>query len=407
MKTQRAGIALFAVTVSAVAFYPTLKSNPGTHLVAPPIDPIEHIVPPVDPNTNARPQIEVVFVLDTTSSMSGFIAAAKEKIWSIASTMASAQPAPEIKIGLVAFRDRGDAYITQVTDLSEDLDSVYAKLMDFKAVGGGDGPESVNQALYDAVHRVSWSQGTSAYKVVFLVGDAPPHMDYANEVQYPETLKIANRKGIRVNTIQSGSDNNTAQQWQRIASLSQGDFFNVAEDGNAVAVKSPFDETIAALSRELDDTRLYFGNAAEKAQQKLKKAASDKVHALASIATRARRAAFNSSASGERNFLGKNELVDAVEQGRVDLDSMEEAELPSPLQALAPEERKATVMKQAKKRSELQAQIKELADKRDTFIADKVEADGGAEESLDNKLYRSVRAQAAAKGLTYDAAPKY
>ena len=131
------------------------------------------------------------------------------------------------------------------------------------------------------------------------------------------------------------------------------------------------------------------------------------MHAVASIATRARRAAFNSSDSGERNFLGKNELVDAVEQGRVDLDSMEEAELPSSLQALAPEERKATVLKQAKKRSELQAQIKELAGKRDTFIADKVEADGGAEESLDNKLYRSVRAQAAAKGLTYEAAPKY
>ncbi len=86
---------------------------------------------------------------------------------------------------------------------------------------------------------------------------------------------------------------------------------------------------------------------------------------------------------------------------------MEEAELPASLQAAAPAERKSIVMKQAKKRSELQAQIKELADKRDAFITDKVEAEGGAEESLDNMLYRSVRAQAAAKGLTYEAAPKY
>lgn len=407
MKTQLAGIALFAATVSAVAFYPSLQSHAGAHLVAPPIDPIEHFVPPVDPATNVRPQIEVVFVLDTTSSMSGFIDAAKEKIWSIASTMASAQPTPEIKIGLVAFRDRGDAYITQVTDLSEDLDSVYVKLMDCKAVGGGDGPESVNKALYDAIHRVSWNQGSQAYKAVFLVGDAPPHMDYANEVQYPETLKVANTKGIRVNTIQSGQDNNTTREWQRIASLSQGDFFNVAENGSAVAVATPFDENIAALSRELDDTRLYFGSAIEKAQQKLKKAASDKLHAAASVATRARRAAFNSSDSGERNFLGNNELVNAIETGRVDLDSMAETALPAALQAAAPEERKTIVASHAKKRSELHAQIKELAGKRDAFIADRVEADGGAEDSLDNKLYRSVRSQAAAKGLTYEGAPKY
>ena len=153
MKTQLAGIALFAATLSTVAFYPALQSTAGVNIITPPADPVAHIVSPVDPITNVRPRIEVVFALDTTSSMSGFIQAAKEKIWSIATTMASAQPAPEIKIGLVAFRDRGDAYVTQVTDLSEDLDSVYAKLMDFKAIGGGDGPESVNQALYDAVQH--------------------------------------------------------------------------------------------------------------------------------------------------------------------------------------------------------------------------------------------------------------
>ena len=397
MKTQLAGIALFAATVSAVAFYPALQSEAGANVVAPPIAPI----------ASQPPRIEVVFALDTTSSMIGFIQAAKEKIWSIATTMASAQPAPEIKIGLVAFRDRGDAYITQVTDLSEDLDSVYAKLMDFKAVGGGDGPESVNQALYDAVHGVSWSQGTDAYKVVFLVGDAPPHMDYQDEIRYPETLKVANSKGIRVNTIQSGRDANTTRQWQQIASLSQGDFFNVAEDGSAVAVTTPFDKHIAELSAKLDDTRLYFGSVEQKARQKLKQAATRKLHAAASVATRARRAAFNTSRSGERNFLGKNELVDAVAAGRVDLDAMAEDELPASLQAVAPEERESVVKKQAAKRSELTQLITELAGKRDAYIADKVEADGGAEGSLDNKLYETVRAQGAAKGMSYKAAPKY
>ena len=93
-----------------------------------------------------QPKIEVVFVLDTTGSMSGLINAAKEKIWSIAGTMAQASTAPQIKMGLVAYRDRGDAYITKSIDLSDDLDSMYSKLMDFRANGGGDGPET-NEAV--------------------------------------------------------------------------------------------------------------------------------------------------------------------------------------------------------------------------------------------------------------------
>src|SRR3954467_6111588 len=97
-----------------------------------------------------RPQLDVVFVLDTTSSMGGLIEGAKEKIWSIASRMASGKPTPRIRVGLVAYRDRGDAYVTQTFDLTEDLDAVYKNLRGFRAEGGGDGPEHVGKGLHDA-----------------------------------------------------------------------------------------------------------------------------------------------------------------------------------------------------------------------------------------------------------------
>ena len=45
-----------------------------------------------------RPQVEVVFALDTTSSMSGLIEGAKRKIWSIASFIAKGQPTPELRV---------------------------------------------------------------------------------------------------------------------------------------------------------------------------------------------------------------------------------------------------------------------------------------------------------------------
>ncbi|MGD9169928.1 MAG: vWA domain-containing protein, partial [Candidatus Thiodiazotropha sp.] len=205
MKSKIIAAALFAFTAGGVAFYPALKEVGAVNMPLP--DPIQ--VPIIQAHTQEPPKIEVVFALDTTGSMGGLIQASKEKIWSIASSMAQAKPAPEIKMGLVAYRDRGDDYVTRVVDLSEDLDSVYATLMDFSAAGGGDGPESVNQALYEAVHNISWSQGEGAYRVVFLVGDAPPHMDYQDDVKYPQTLRDANTKGIVVNAIQAGNSHPT------------------------------------------------------------------------------------------------------------------------------------------------------------------------------------------------------
>ena len=100
-----------------MAAYPALKPRAGAPL------PIQtHVqVQPVE-----APKIDVMFVLDTTGSMGELIATAKEKIWSIASTMAAAQPAPELRMGLVAYRDRGDAYVTKRFDLNDDLDSMYA-----------------------------------------------------------------------------------------------------------------------------------------------------------------------------------------------------------------------------------------------------------------------------------------
>src|SRR5947199_1939189 len=87
-----------------------------------------------------QPTVEVVFCLDTTGSMGGLIDAAKKKVWSICNQIAAGKPTPRLRVGLVAFRDRGDAYVTKVFDLTDDLDSVYANLMGFKAEGGGDFP---------------------------------------------------------------------------------------------------------------------------------------------------------------------------------------------------------------------------------------------------------------------------
>ncbi len=228
-----------------------------------------------------KPHVDVVFVLDTTGSMSGLIAAAKEKIWAIANTLTKTQPAPQIRMGLIGYRDRGDEYVTRVTDLTENLDAVYESLLAFSADGGGDEPESVNQALHEALTRMSWRADNATYKAIFLVGDAPPHMDYQNDVKYPESLKLANQRGIVVNAIQCGASPNTTPIWREIALRTEGSFFEVAPSGNAVAVTTPYDADLARLSADMEATRIPYGSIAERDRQTQKFALSSKVHAAA------------------------------------------------------------------------------------------------------------------------------
>jgi hypothetical protein len=397
MNARILGILLLTGTLAAVVLSPSFRSSAAS-------DPVQ-VAPPGSNVTAAK--IEVVFVLDTTGSMGGLIAAAKEKIWSIATTMAQATPAPEISMGLVAYRDRGDAYVTKTVDLSADLDSVYAALMDFGADGGGDGAESVNEALDDAVTRLSWSSDPTTYRVLFLVGDAPPHMDYQDDRKYPDVVAAATARGIVVNTIQCGSLQATVAPFRRIAALGGGRYFQVAQAGGAVEVETPFDARIAELSAALDATRMYYGGAEAREAIELKAAATEKLAASASPAARARRGIFNATASGAVNFAGDGDLVSDVASGRVDLAALPEAELPPALEGLTDEARTALVQQTAADRDRLQRQIRALAERRDAFIREELEKRGGAAGSLDVQIYEAVRAQGAAKGLRYESGAKF
>lgn len=389
MNTKFIALALIATTAIGIAVFPSIR----------PANAITTNNTIID--TAQKHRIEVVFVLDTTSSMSGLIQAAKEKIWSIASTMASAQQNPEIKMGLVAFRDRGDAYVTKVLDLSEDLDSMYARLMDFRAQGGGDGPESVNQALDDAINRISWSQQDNVYKVAFLIGDAPPHMDYSDDIKFPVTLEKAKAKGILVNTIQSGQNSSTIPVWKNIAQLGYGEYFQVENSGNSIAVSTPFDKKLSELASRLEETRIFYGDDKQLERQLRKDEAGKKLHEELSESALARRSAFNATASGEANLLGESELVDAITSGRVKLDDIAEEEMPSSLKAMAPTEQVAHIAEKAEKRNQIKAEIKKLSDSRKQYIAEQITAEV-AESSLDEKIYSAVKKQAKVKGLIYE-----
>src|SRR6478609_10649452 len=225
------------------------------------------------PNEN-KPRIEVCFVLDTTASMGGLIEGAKQKIWSIANEMISAKPTPALKLGLIGYRDRGDEYVVKSFNLTDDIDAIYGHLREFQAGGGGDTPESVNEALAEAIHKMPWSSDNKVLKIIFLVGDAPPHMDYPNSPKYPDLCREAAKRDLIINTVQCGDMAETKPIWQEIAKLSEGSYVGISQSGNVAVISTPLDKELSRLNERIGVTLIPYGDSKQQAEVHAKYAAA-------------------------------------------------------------------------------------------------------------------------------------
>lgn len=345
--------------------------------------------------TRPAPQVEVAFVLDTTGSMGGLIEGAKAKIWHIANQIVLGKPRPKVRMGLVAYRDKGDEYVTKVFDLTDNIDQVYADLSGFVASGGGDGPENVNQALFDAINKLSWSRNKSALRTIYLVGDYPPHNEYTDVPTYDKLAKAAITKGIYVNTVLCGVNADTAKVWQEIARLSDGHHMAISQDGGVQTVATPYDDELAALNETVGRTVLYFGDAVSR--DSAKRLAEAAAPAAAGVA--ADRAYFY-AASGK---AARGDLLDALADGDADLGSIKQEELPDELKSLTPEQRTAHIEKLKAERAAAQKKIVELSAKRSEYIRTKLAESTASKpaDAFDARVLETLKAQARDKGIKY------
>lgn len=357
----------------------------------------------------ARPEVEVVFCLDTTGSMGGLIDAAKKKIWSISNQIASGTPTPRVKIGLVAFRDRNDEYVTKVFDLTDDLDGVHQNLMKFQANGGGDTPESVNQALHESVTKIKWSDNKKTLKLIFLVGDAPPHLDYKDDVKYTETCKLAVSKDIIINTVQCGRDPQCTKYWKEICSLAEGSYVQIDQQGGpVVTVATPYDKDLAEINRELTRGTLVYGaptkQAAAKGKLESVGGGAGGFGGLAPAAA-ADRAAFNARVNAGGNAY---DLLTNIKNGTVKLESLKKEELPAELKELKPAEQKVYLENLDRRRQELSQKAIDLDKKRNEFVTKKQAEDvkNTARDSFDGQVLNILQRQAGRVELRYGSEAK-
>jgi hypothetical protein len=149
----------------------------------------------------SRVPLDLLFILDTTGSMGEEIQRLKTTIELINLNLASVSSKPRVRFGMVLYKDRGDEYVTRVVPFTEDLQAFQSALQRVEASGGGDTPEDLQAALQQAM-RMEWSR--PGIRLGFIITDAPPHLDYGQSYTYPQAMREAKEKGIKIFGVGTG-----------------------------------------------------------------------------------------------------------------------------------------------------------------------------------------------------------
>lgn len=327
--------------------------------------------------------VDIVFAVDTTGSMGGLLDGAKRTVWSIANQVRSIDPNADLRVGLVAYRDLGDDYVTKDFALTDDLDAMYAELSSYQAAGGGDVPENVDAALYDAVHKMKWRSG--AKKMIFLVGDAPPSS--RGEVpRFEMTAQQAAKYQIKINTIRCGQDGETAQAWQQIAMLGNGEFSTIQQDGGVQHIATPYDDKMAALAAEIDSTTVIYGDDSTRGRYAAKLAAAESAPAAA----KADRGLYFAK-KGTASAKPSEDAVAGVATGALNVDGLEEGKLPADMRGKSKEQLKQELEARAKKRQAAQAEIAKLAKERAEYLEKNAKDEGGFDSVVKKTLETQLK----------------
>lgn len=123
------------------------------------------------PIVDTLSRLDLAFCVDLTGSMGGFIQAAREHMVSILDALRGSL-GDGLRVAVVGYRDHCDAKTCEVRPFETNPRAVKATLDGLSVMGGGDYPEAVFTGLA-ACLDLPWRAG--AYRVVVLVGDAPPH----------------------------------------------------------------------------------------------------------------------------------------------------------------------------------------------------------------------------------------
>lgn len=341
------------------------------------------------------PRVQIALLLDTSGSMNGLIDQARSQLWSVVNEFAAARrggQAVELQVALYEYgNDRIPAargHVRQVLPFTTDLDRVSEELFALTILGG---EEYCGLVIQTALDELRWSTSPGDLKAVFIAGNEPFSQ---GPVDFRRVSARAHARDIAINTIHCGPRAvGEGTGWSEGARLADGTFGVLDQDRAVAYVPAPQDDEIARLSGALNGTYIPYGaeGAAGQARQKAQDSNASNANKGASI-----NRAFTKATGLYSNSVW--DLVDAVNNQKVDLDSVKAAELPPALQNLTPDQRRAVVKEKTEERARIQARLQDLEKDRKAYLAQIRRAEA-APDTLDAVMMQGLRDQAACHGF--------
>ena len=190
--------------------------------------------------------VDILFLLDATGSMGDEIDRLKTTIDTVAQRVAALDAQPDLRFAMTLYRDEGDSFVTATHDFTGDVDAFRAALAEVEADGGGDMPEAFDEGLAAALGEPAWRDPAETVQLVFLVADAPPHLDRQAEQAYPASIRAAAARGIKVIPIASSSSDDAAEGVFRQVAQATGArfvFLSYGAEGAATGTHTDIDRT--------------------------------------------------------------------------------------------------------------------------------------------------------------------
>jgi hypothetical protein len=346
-----------------------------------------------------KPQsIMLALLLDTSNSMDGLIDQAKSQLWKIVNELAAAKcddgSRPEIKIALYEYgNDRlpsTEGYIRQVSPLTNDLDLISEKLFALSTNGGN---EFCGHVIQTSLNQLDWSASAADLRLIFIAGNEPFTQ---GGVSYYTACKVAQEKGVVVNTIFCGNfQEGVNTSWKSGSDLTGGTYMSIEQNRKTVYIDTPYDDKIAKLNEQLNDTYVYYGNSGK--EKKELQSRQDKNAESYSQSNKVERAVSKSTHAYKNDSW---DLVDAAKDNNEVVAQTKSEELPDEMKQMSVEQRKVYVNKKADDRKKIQDEIQTLNSKRQEYISTHT-AKENKETMLDAAMIDAVKKRAKEKNLNW------
>jgi len=347
--------------------------------------------------SESRP-VDVVIALDTSGSMEQLIDAARARVWDVVNELGRLTPTPELRVGLLSFGNESSTeelgWIVEETDLTDDLDTVYGKLMALTTAGS---EEHVGRVLQTALETMSWSPDRDALRIIFVAGNetADQGIELAD---FRGVGRQASEDEIIINALFAGNrEQGIVERWHEVANHGGGNFSAIDPRTSTIQIPTPADEPLLALNQRLNETYVPYGANGEKGLTN--QVAQD------SNASRLGVQSCSSRIVAKGSALYTNaawDLVDATLQPDFDWSAIDDRDLPEQLALMTVEQRRAFVEEKRAAREAIQLEIQALSAEREAYIATALFQEGAGVPGLGSAMRDAIRQQAMAKGFECD-----